>query len=555
MRSAARSLLESWRAFGSVFVNADLRRIELAWAGSNIGTWAYGVALAVFAYQADGAYAVGLVGLIRFLVAGAVAPLTGVLGDRYRRAGVMAFSDLSRAAAITGMALAAMSDGPPAVVYGLSVFVTAASTAFRPAQAALLPSLARTPQQLTAANVASSSIESVGIFVGPALGGLLLAATNVSVVFLATAGLFLWSALLVARLPEGAARETGDEEAGGTLREALGGITTIAADSRLRLLVGLFAAQTFVDGALSVLVVVVALDLLDLGASGVGFLNSASGVGGLIGAVLAAALVGRSRLASDLGLGMVLWGLPILLIGLWPNAAVALLMLAVVGVGNTVVDVAGDTMLQRTVPDHVLARVFGIFESLMLAAVAVGAIAAPVLVDLAGSRTALVAIGALLPLLTLLSWRQLAAIDAAARVPTRELELLRSIPIFAPLAAPTLEALASHLSRHALRAGETVFRQGEHGDAFYVIAEGRVDVSVDGQPRRPLGPGEFFGEIALLRDVPRTATVTAATDAELFGLERDEFVAAVTGHPESAEAAGAVVGARLATPRLGIASA
>jgi putative flippase GtrA len=308
--------------------------------------------------------------------------------------------------------------------------------------------------------------------------------------------------------------------------------------------VALFAAQTFVDGALNVLVVVASLRLLDLGQAGVGFLNSAMGVGGVIGALAAFSLVGRLRLAPSFGFGIVVWGVPIALIGAFPQAALALVLFACVGLGNTLVDVAGTTLLQRTAADEVLARVFGVLESLIVASIGVGALAAPFLVEALGIRGALVAVGAFLPVVVALTWRRLAAVDAVSHAPA-DVDLLRGIPFLAPLPAPTLEALAGRLERVRVPAGATIVRRGERGDRFYVVAEGEVEVTADGRAPSVEGRGGYFGEIALLRDVPRTATVTARTDAELLALEGADFVAAVTGAPRSREAADAVVGARL----------
>jgi MFS family permease len=547
-------LAESLSAFRDVFRNADLRRLELAWAGSVAGEWSYVVALAVFAYQAGGATAVGLVGVIRFLPSAVAAPFTALLGDRYPRARVMLGTDIVRAVALAVAAAAVFADAPAGAIYGLAGFVSLVSTAFQPAQAALLPSLARRPEELTAANVASSTIESVGSFAGPALGGVLLAVTGTGVVFAATAGTFAWSALLVARIGAGERKEREVAVGGGRARTALAGFRTIGSEPRLRLLVGLYAAQTLVAGALNVLIVVTALELLDLGESGVGFLNSAVGAGGLAGVVVALALVGRRRLASDFRLGLILWGVPIVLIGVWPEQASVFALLALLGVGNTLVDVAGLTLLQRAVPDEVLARVFGVLESLVVGTIGLGAVAAPLLVAMLGIRGALIATGALLPLLAVLTWRRLARIDTALAVPERQLALLRALPLFAPLPAAAIEHLAASLIPVTAAPGAEIIRQGEGGDRFYVVAEGEVDVAVDGAPGARLGPGDSFGEIALLRDVPRTATVTAAGEASLYALERDEFIAAVTGHPASAAAADAVVATRLGSLRPGMAS-
>jgi MFS family permease len=552
VRRLLAQMAESGKAFRDVFANPALRRIELAWAASILGTWAYGIAVVVYAYEQGGATAVGVVGLARWLAAAAVSPFASLLGDRYDRRLVMVASDLSRVVLIGAAAAAAYGDAPPIVVYVLAALVGVAATAFRPAEAALVPTLARTPEELTAANVAASTIESVGIFGGPALGGILLAKTSPGTVFVVTAALLVWSAFLLIGIRPVAAAETAEREAGSVVEELLAGFRTIARERRLRLLVGLFAAQTFVDGMLNVLIVVVALKLLDTGTAGVGFLNSAVGIGGLLGALAAAALVGRRRLAADFGLGIFIWGVPIALVAVWPNQVFALVLLGVVGIGNTLVDVSGMTLLQRAAPDDVLARVFGVLESLLLLTVGLGALVAPLLVNWLGTRGALIVAGALLPLLVVPAWPRLTAIDRAARVPVEQLALLQANAIFAPLPATTLEQLADHLEELRVPAGETVVRQGETGDRFYLVREGELEVDVDGRPAQVLGPHESFGEIALLRDVPRTATVKAKTDAVLYALERNAFITAVTGFAPSLSAAEAVIGMRLGPGRAGL---
>jgi MFS family permease len=530
-------------AIALVASNPGLRRLELAWAGSMIGTWAYGIALIVYAYGAGGATAVGVVGFVRWTAAAVVAPFTGLLGDRLPRTRVMVASDAARAVALAAAAAAATAH-LPYVVYALAVVVSVASTAFRPAQAALVPGLARTPEELTAANVTATTIESVGIFAGPALGGLLLAASTSAVVFGVTAGAMVWSGGGVARISEPAREPATAPAAASVGAEVSAGFRTILHEGRVRLLVALFAAQTFVDGAMNVLVVVASLQLLDLGRAGVGYLNSAMGVGGVIGALAAFSLAGRLRLAPSFGLGIAIWGVPIALIGLFPHAALALVLFACVGLGNTLVDVAGTTLLQRSAPDAVLARVFGVLESLIVGSIGIGALVAPFLVHALGIRWALVAVGAFLPAVIAMTWQTLAAIDVASPAPTG-LDLLRGVPFLAPLPAPTLEALAGRLERVRVPAGATIVARGDRGDRFYVVADGEVEVTAQEAVPCVERRGGYFGEIALLRDIPRTATVTARTDTELLALEGSDFVAAVTGAPSAHEAAEAVVGARL----------
>lgn len=544
MRRLRERLDESFRALRDVYRNRSLRRLQLAWAGSIIGSWAYSVAIVVYAYHAGGASSVGLVQLIRWLPSAVASPLAAVLGDRYPRVRVMLGADLLRTAGLGGMTACVLLHAPVAAVYGLASAVAVISTAFQPAQAALLPALAGTPEELTAANVSSSTLESLGFCAGPAIGGVLLAVSSTWVVFIVTGATFLWSAFQLSGLLS-ASEPPFQHERRHLLHEAVRGFGTIARDRRLQLVVGLFSAQTLVNGAMNVLLAVCALQLLHLGSGGVGYLTSAVGVGGLVGAVFSLMLVGRSRLAGTFGLAVAGTGGPMIFIAPHPATAIALLAFGLIGISNIIEDVAGFTLLQRTAPAEVLARVFGVLHSLFFATVAVGAILAPRLINLIGVRWSLVAVGAVLPVFSAATRIPLVRLDDAAVDHGRQLELLRAIPIFSPLSPPVLEGLAARLEPVLVGAGEAIVRQGDAGDRFYVVASGEVEVAIDGRPQGSLGPGEHFGEIALLRDVPRTATVTARTEVELFALEREDFLAAVTGHSASAEAAEAVVGARL----------
>jgi MFS family permease len=546
VKSLRARLSESFRTFGEVFRNANLRRFQLMWAATMLGQWAYFVALSVFAYQNGGAAAVALVGIIRAVPCVIAAPFSSLLSDRYRRERVILSAQLGRLVILSASAVALFAEAPAGVIYAAAAGMSVLGEGMKPAGAALLPSLATTPQELTAANVAYRSIQAVGLFLGPAIGGILLALTEEGVVFASAAVASAAAAVVVARIQPGdrALRRAGREREG-FLDELAAGFRTIAADSRLQILVVLSVVQFAVAGAFSVLVVASALDLLDLGESGVGFLNAAVGAGALLGTVAAIALVGRERLASDFGVGIFLWGIPIALIGVWPESIVAFALLLFVGAGNTLIDVSGPTLLQRLVEDEVLARVFGALQSFLILGYGVGMLGAPLMIELIDIRGALIVSGALLPLLTTLFWRSLTRIDPGVRAPSELLELLRSVPIFAPLPESVLEYLAGTLTRVRRGASETIFHQGDQGDHYYLIEAGEVDISIDGRVVSTLGPGQGFGEIALLRDVPRTATVTAKTDVTLDALGRDEFIAAVTGHTASAQAADNVVSSRL----------
>lgn len=532
---------DSMRAFGQVFANPDLRRLQLAWAGSLIGNWSYFVALAIYAYGQGGAAAVGLVSVIRMIPAAIASPFLAGLADRYPRKLVMIVTDVVRAGLMVAAALTIWQGWSAYIVYAMVGLSTVVGTAFRPAQAALLPHLARNPAELTAANVASSTLEAVGAFVGPALGGLLLAVTNIETVFAVNAVSFIWSALLVLAVRGGSAPKR-DEAAERSHEHGSGigaGFRALFVSRDLLVLAGLYTGQTLVAGALNVLVVVSALELLDVDGSAVGYLNAALGIGGLVGGFVALVLATRGRLAADFGLGIGMFGLPLVLIGITSSVPVTFLALALVGLGNSLVDINALTIMQRAVPDEVLARVLGVLEGLLIASMGIGGLLTPVLIHFAGIRWALILTGLLLPVLALVAATTLRSIDRRTAAPVH-LELVRRIDLLGALPAATLESLAGSLIELSLPAGTEIVREGEAGDRYYVIAEGEVEVA-----GKRLGRGSGFGEIALLRDVPRTATVTAATDVKLLALEREEFVAAVTGHEPALATADEVIAARL----------
>jgi MFS family permease len=285
--------------------------------------------------------------------------------------------------------------------------------------------------------------------------------------------------------------------------------------------------------------------VLDAGGEAVGYMTAAIGIGGLVGAIGAMALEGR-RLAVPFGVALVFWGAPIVLIAPWPELGVAVLLLAVVGAANSVEDVAAFTLLQRIVPDEILTRVLGVVWSLAMGGVALGSIAAPVVVDVIGPRPAFIVVGAILPLLTIITYRRLVEIDQTV-APAPEVELIDRVPMFAPLSIAAKERVAGKVIPVSVAAGEIVIRAGEYGDRFYIVGEGELDIAAEGL-HRTAHRADYFGEIALLRDVPRTATVKALVDSRLFALQRDDFLAAVTGVAAARAAGEAVVEERLAGP-------
>jgi MFS family permease len=541
-----RHLSESGSAFRSVARNRDLRLLSLALTGSCVGHWSYVVAVSVYAYHAGGARAVAVVWLVRMIPAAIVSPFSSLLGDRFPRVVVLVATDLVRASLMVAAAVAIWADAPQAVVFGLAALVSLAATPAEPAFAGLMPQLATTPAELTAANVASSAIQSVGFFAGPALGAIVLAVAGPPAAIVVTAGLVLWSAVLtsrIRRIPAAAARF----DARAVVDEVGAGFRAIRRDRMLTPLVGLLTATTLVDGALEVFVVVISLETIGAGNAGVGYLNAAFGVGALAGALLSTLLVGTRRLSIPFVAGVVLWGAPIALLAAVSMPAAAIALLALVGLGNTFFDVAGTTLVQRAVPDEVLSRVFGVMQSLWLAAIGVGAAIAPALISAFGIRPALVATGLFLPALVLLVGRRLMHIDAQAAAPERtRIELLQGMSLFAPLPTITLEQLALRLVPVEFRAGDVLIREGDPGDRFIAIATGTVDVTTGGRFVASLGPGDYVGEIALLKDVPRTATVTARSPLHGFALDRAHFLAALSGSSTATRIADETIGSRLA---------
>lgn len=542
MPDASGPIAESVRAVRRVFHNANLRRIELAFAAAIVGRYAIFLAVTLYTYHVGGVTAVAIVTAVRQALAALAAPFAGSIADRFRREHVMLASDLARFTATAAMAVLVHAGAPALCVYACAVVVSVASTVFRPAEASLTASVAHSPAELTAANVASSTFDSVGIFAGPAIGAVLISAAGYTWAFAVIAFAFATSGLFVARIRDVPSRASVEQDEGdGSVRE---GLRTIAGEPRLRLLFMLYGAQCFVAGALSVLEIPMALSLLGTGNAGVGLLQSLCGIGAIVGAALSVMLIARARLASDFGLGLLLWGVPLLLIGALPHIWIAAVALAVLGAGNSIVDVAGVTLIQRTAPPAAAGRVFGVLEGMIVAALALGALVTPPIVHAVGIRNSLFVVGAILPTLVVLTASKLRAIDRGSQIPAEQVEALRSVPFLAVLPAQTLEGLAVQATRVELSPGEVLFLRGDHGDSFFVLEAGRLEIDLPEGAKVEEAPG-YVGEIALLRDVPRTATVRALAQSTLWSLGREAFLDAVTGHARATSRADGVVAARV----------
>ena len=539
MRRAFRALSGA----GGIWRNRELRRAELGWGAAIVAEWMHFVALGVFAYEAGGPLAVGVAGLVRLLPAALLAPFAAALGDRFRRERFLAVNALVGAAALGGSAAAFALGENEFLVIGLAAPVGVASTLVRPALQALLPSLARSPAELIASNGATSTVEGLGTLLGPLAAGLILSLADPGVVFGAGALALAVGAALFARVQVEGRLVLSEPESIDTRQALFAGFAAVLGEPKSRLVVALIAAQGFVRGCLNVLIVVTVFQVLEAGDGAVGYLTAALGVGGLIGALASPALLGR-RLAAPFGVALVFWGLPIALVAPTRYLAVAILLLAVVGAANSIEDVAAFTLLQRIVPDEVLTRVLGVVWAVAMGAVGLGSIAAPAVVDAVGPRPSLILVGAILPVLTLLTWRGLVEIDRTVAKPGPGLEVVEQSTLFAALSIAAKERLAAALLPLDVATDEVVFHAGEVGDRFYLVADGALEIVGDGV-RAVAATGDFFGEIALLRDVPRTATVRALVESEVYVLSRADFLAAMLAHTGVRAAGEAVADERL----------
>ena len=538
VRSAGQALQETLRS-------TAIRRIELAWAIGIAADWAFLVVLLVVAYDAGGAFAVGVLGAVRVLPAIVAAPSATSLVRRYRGDRVLTAINVTRAAGAVATAAVIAAGLPIALTFVLAAIVAGAGALVRPIQNALLPAFAHTPGELVAANVASSLGEGAGTFVGPLLAGALVAWTgSVSATVLVAAGFGAAAAAVtgISFEREADARGGGGEHGRLRLRSAY---ETLRRYPGSLLVLSDFVAQTFVRGLLTTLIVVAAITVLGMGDSGVGLLNGMLGLGGLVGALAALGLVGGGRLTSVFALALAGWGLPIALIGIWPAAAFALCALVVTGISNAVLDVSGFTLMQRGVSNEDRVTVFGVAEGGFGIGLLVGSLVAPALVALAGARGALVVAGAILPLLALVTFRPIARLAGRSRLTDELSELLRSNPVFAPLPLTALDRLAEGLTARSYEAGDVLMRKGEIGDCYLLLAHGEVEAVDEDRRLRVCGRGEGVGEIALLRRVPRTATVVARTHVDAYAIDAEAFLSAVAG-PSATAAAEGVASERLA---------
>jgi MFS family permease len=530
----------------TAFVNPDLRRVGFGFALFGAAELAIWIALLVYAYDHGGTAASTTMVLAQLLPCVLLGPFLGVYADRHRPLRVLTGGYALQVVAMDAVATAMVLHAPVVTVFVLAPLTALSFTITRPAQAALFPAVVRTAEELTAANVMCGWTAGAASLVGPALAGVGLALHGPALVVIVTTVLSALALVLVSKVrgvPEAAAPVPSPQGAtGAALRAGLRANVAALRDSPpLRILLSLHAFYYVLVGAVDLLCVVLAASYLHMGPGGAGYLNASFGAGALLAGFVTAFLVGRRRLKNTLVLTLLASVVALALVSTQTKVALALLLLAATGLAGSIFDVSGRTLLQRSSPSDAVAGLFSVLESLMDLGLALGAVLVQVTITLGGIRAALVAPACAASLLVVVLWSRLRRLDQAAVVPHVEVRLLRASPIFAVLTAPTIEGIARELEQVSIPSGTTLFHEGEPGDRYYTVSSGSLQITRRGVVVGTVARGQGFGEIALIRDVPRSATVTAVTDATLYALRKDLFVQTVTGHAGAARVTGQII--------------
>jgi hypothetical protein len=533
------------RALRAVLGNRRIARMQLAFLLFNVAEPAMWIGVLLFAFNVGGTAAVAFVTLLCCVPSGILAPVAAALGDRFRRDRVVRAGYLVQALGTAVLAAAIVGGAPTWAAYALALLASIPFTTGRPNHHAIVPSLATTPEEVAASNSVSALVEGMGYILG-GIGAAVLATIGPgAIVAEASAACFLAAALTFGvRAPT---TELHDEafHPWTLATDAIEGLGTLIRSRGPRVLVSIAAASAIGTGAAGVLMVPLAIDRLGLGDPGVGLLGTLQSVGLFVGAGVSVGFATRRKLAIGIVVAAATFWVGASGLGAARTAAVAMVAAVAYGAGITLLDVVGRTMLQRSTSDSVLTRVFGAVEGLWLLGYAGGATLAPIAQHVFGLGWAFAVAGALVFLAVLVSIPALRALDAAAVVPERQLSLVTHVPFFAPLPPFDLERISRQLDLLSVRVGAEVIRQGDIGDRFYIVDAGTFAIEIDGRRVDTVEEGGFFGEIALLHDVPRTATVRALTDGAVWALDQEEFVATVTGLPQAHTAAHEVSAERL----------
>lgn len=515
----------------------DLRLLLAGLAVSKTGDWLYVVGLQVFVFESTRSAAwVAAATILRLVPAGLFAPLGGSLADRFERRRVMIACDLARVGCMLLLALVAWRGATPALALVLAFLSSTAGSPYLPAAEATTPSLVP-ESELAAANSALGVIDNVGIFLGPALGGLLLLAGPPALAFAINAVSFFGSAAAVA-LMRTRSRPAEQREVS-LFSHLAAGLRPLTSSAGAAAICGLVAGAAFMYGLQTVLLVLLSAGRLGSGGQGYGYLLAALGVGGAAAALVAGRLAGGDRPGLVLTIAVAGQGLPLAALALVHSLVVAMVLLVVQGVAGVILDVTGYTALQRAMPERLLARVFGFLQVTVIASILAGALVASWLTAAAGLSIALAIPGLVITALALLLVPLTRSITVSG---LRRFEETRGrydtfarLPVFYGVGRPALELLVRESSPVEAAPGEAVVNEGDAADALYVVEAGELDVSTGKVGREThlnrLGPGDYFGEIGILKGVPRTATVRAVTAVRLYRIEAGEFSAAVGGSP------------------------
>jgi predicted MFS family arabinose efflux permease len=514
----------------------ELRRVQLAFVVFSMAEHATWLAVFVYALARGGAAEVGIVAVAQLAPAVVLTPFSAYAGDRFQPQRALAVGYGVQSIAMAGTA-AAMWAGQPIAAYVLAAVAATSISFIRPVMGALLPEVTHAPADLVAANVVAGLIEQIGILAGPLAAGIVLALASPAAVF-AVAAVGTGAAciaVLTVRSDQGRSRRVDAPrprpDARDALRIAFAGFATLRRHGRLRILLGVVAVAGLVKGVGDIVFVVFADDRLDGGGGTSGLLAVAYGFGGLLGALSATRLVRSSRIGGQLLAAGALLGLAMAGAAWAATTPTALVSMMLMGAAESLLVLTSTVSVQRQAPPQVLSRVFGIVEGTQMALIAVGSLLVSLLVTQWSLAITFVTIGgasvAVLALLAALLNRQG---DVLPPVDDATVAHLLADPVFAPLAATTIERLARNAERRRFEVGDTIVREGEPGEHYYLVVDGTVSVSQDGRHLRDLPAGRSFGEIALLKEVPRTATVVATSAGEVLAVGRDDFLEAVTGH-------------------------
>jgi MFS family permease len=524
--------------YRALFRNRDYRLLFAGLFISMSGSWAYNVALVVFVFDATHSPAwVAAASMTRFLCALVTSPFGGLIADRTERVRLMVTLDAVALVLQVALAVLAAVHGAVVVAIVLSALTSVAGSAYDPAARATTPSVVG-EEYLAAANSAQSAAENLSAIVGPALAGLLLVFTPPAAVFGVNAATFGASALLVSRM-HARSRPTDITEGGtvGPLKQMTNGFAAFVESPTVMLLAGFSILASFVYGTDTVLFVVISRDQLGTGSTGYGYLLAGLGSGGILITVLMNRIAAARRLGAIIVAGMAVYCLPTALLTIVHAPWIAFLVEVVRGAGTIVVDVLAITALQRMVKPDVVARVFGVFFALVLAAVSLGALVMPILLGTVGLTATLLIMGFVIPALSVAAYPWLRVLDARALgdVSANEprIAMLQGLDIFASATRTALERLARSAVEASVPAGTVLVREGAAPDDFFVLIGGEVAVSAAGESGverslGTLGPPSYFGEIGLLEHRPRTATVTATAPCTALRINGPDFVDALT---------------------------